>query len=30
MTGRDVALLAATQVGISESPPNSNNVRYNT
>lgn len=30
MNGRDVALLAATQVGISESPPNSNNVRYNT
>lgn len=30
MTGRDVALLAATQVGISESPPGSNNVRYNT
>lgn len=30
MTGRDVALLAATQVGISENPPNSNNVRYNT
>lgn len=30
MTGRDVALLAATQVGISETPPNSNNVRYNT
>ena len=30
MTGRDVALLAATQVGISESPPNSNNVCYNT
>ena len=30
MTGRDVALLAATQVGISESPPSSNNVRYNT
>ena len=30
MTGQDVALLAATQVGISESPPNSNNVRYNT
>lgn len=30
MTGRDVVLLAATQVGISESPPNSNNVRYNT
>lgn len=30
MTGRDVALLASTQVGISESPPNSNNVRYNT
>lgn len=30
MTGRDVALLAATQVGIRENPPNSNNVRYNT
>lgn len=30
MTGRDVALLAATQVGISENPPSSNNVRYNT
>ena len=30
MNGRDVAHLAATQVGISESPPNSNNVRYNT
>ena len=30
MTSRDVALLAATQVGISENPPSSNNVRYNT
>lgn len=30
MNGRDVALLAATQVGIRENPPNSNNVRYNT
>ena len=30
MTGRDVALLAATQVGIRENPPSSNNVRYNT
>ena len=30
MNGRDVALLAATQVGISENPPSSNNVRYNT
>ena len=26
MTGRDVALLAATQVGIRENPPNSNNA----
>lgn len=30
MTGRDVVLLAATQVGIRENPPSSNNVRYNT
>ena len=30
MNGRNVALLAATQVGISENPPSSNNVRYNT